>query len=326
MQAEIGTNIQHAVELLQKEQLVAIPTETVYGLAGNALSSTAVTHIFKAKNRPSFDPLIVHTSSIDRIANFAFFESERLQKLAKAFCPGPITFILPKKTNVPDLVTSGHPTVGVRIPNHPITLKLLEQLDFPVAAPSANPFGFTSPTSAQHVANQLGNQIPYILDGGSANVGVESTIVEDTPNGLQVLRLGGLSIEDIEKCIEEPVVSIKTSSSTPHAPGMLSSHYNPGTPVQLIQSPLEAEAYSSKKIGYIAFSQNPNLSFIENVAILSASGSTTEAAQHLFATLRAFGQLNLDLILVEPAPDKGLGTAINDRLKRASATRKTEET
>ena len=320
MQAEIGRNIQHAVELLTQGQLVAIPTETVYGLAGNAFSNDAVTRIFEAKNRPSFDPLIVHTSSINRISDFAFFESEHLQKLASAFCPGPITFILPKKNNVPDLVTSGHPTVGVRIPNHPLTLELLELLNFPLAAPSANPFGFTSPTSAQHVANQLGNQIPYILNGGSANVGVESTIVQDTPNGLHILRLGGLSVEEIEDCIGESVTSIKTSSSTPHAPGMLSSHYNPGVQVKLIEFSEDAELYSNQKVGYIAFQSNPNLDFIIELAILSKSGSTAEAAQNLFATLRAFGEKDLDIVLVEAAPNQGLGRAINDRLKRASAS------
>jgi len=318
MRADIGTDIQYASTLLRNDELVAIPTETVYGLGGNAFSLAAVTKIFQVKNRPSFDPLIVHTSSVDRIETFATFNSKRLQKLADQFCPGPITFILPKKSCIDDLVTSGHPTVGVRIPNHPLTLKLLAQLDFPVAAPSANPFGFTSPTTAHHVVTQLGDQLPYILDGGSALVGLESTIVEDTPDGLRILRLGGLSVEAIEQCIQEPVFEVKTSSSTPHAPGMLSSHYNPGITVKFIASKKEALHYQDQRVAYIAFQHNPELPFIQKLAILSPDGDTEQAAQTLFATLRKLGRGNFDIILAEAAPDKGLGRAINDRLKRAS--------
>ncbi len=313
----ISNDIEHAIELLTRDELVAIPTETVYGLAGNALSTNAVVKIFQTKNRPSFDPLIVHTSSLAEASKFADVSSARIQKLANALSPGPITFILPKKNNISDLVTSGHDTVGIRIPNHPLTFELLSKLPFPVAAPSANPFGFTSPTTANHVNDQLGEKLSLILDGGPSSVGLESTIVKDTKKGILVLRLGGISIETVEEVLGEKVVSVKTSSSNPTAPGMLSSHYNPGTPVLLGNIEENYKFHKGKRIAAIAFQQLPSLHFT-SVEILSPNGNLNEAASNLFKALRNLGKTGADIILAEPVPDKGLGKAINDRLQRAS--------
>ncbi|MES2733756.1 MAG: L-threonylcarbamoyladenylate synthase, partial [Bacteroidota bacterium] len=175
--ARIGTNISHAIDLLQQGEVVAIPTETVYGLAGNALNTKAVARIFSVKNRPTFDPLIIHTNSLEKVLQFVDEMPAQAKTLAQACWPGPLTLLLPRKDSIPDLVTSGLDTVAVRIPNHSLTLSLLEALEFPLAAPSANPFGYISPTTAEHVYNQLGKKIPYILDGGPCLVGIESTIV-----------------------------------------------------------------------------------------------------------------------------------------------------
>ena len=187
----IGTALSTAIELLRRDEVVAIPTETVYGLAGNALYPKAIASIFEIKNRPRFDPLIVHASSVERLSQYANAFPEAARRLADQFMPGPLTLLLDKAAIIPDLVTAGSPRVALRVPNHPLTLSLLQQLDFPLAAPSANPFGYISPTTAQHVADQLGSQIPYILDGGPCQVGVESTIVGFEDGQAVVYRKGG---------------------------------------------------------------------------------------------------------------------------------------
>ncbi len=317
--AEIGQNIELAKQFLDAGNAVAIPTETVYGLAANALDPKAVTQIFEIKNRPSFDPLIVHSSSISEAEKYVTRISDRIYQLAEKFSPGPITFILPKKDIIPDLVTSGHPTVGIRIPNHPLTLELLRRLDFPLAAPSANPFGFTSPTKAEHVNEQLGDKLPYILDGGACQVGVESTIVEDTENGLKVLRFGGLSIEEIESTIGENIHTVQTSSSNPSAPGMLISHYNPGKKVILGNLDELIQENSSKKLGVLSFQQKYSDSVIIENTVLSPTGDLNEAARNIFQALRSFQKLDVDIVLAEEVPNTGIGRAINDRLKRAAA-------
>lgn len=312
----IGENITSAKNLLKDGQIVAIPTETVYGLAGNALDVTAVSQIFSIKKRPNFDPLIVHTHSIEALREFVTEIPEQALTLANAFWPGPLTLLLPKKNTVPDLVTSGLNRVAVRIPNHPLTLKLLRSLDFPLAAPSANPFGYISPTTAQHVADQLGNEIDYILDGGPCTVGVESTII-GWENGIAtVMRVGGLSIEAIEKVIG-PVHIQSVSSSNPAAPGMLKSHYAPSIPMREGNITKLLSEYASKKIAVLSF-QTAYTSVYKNY-ILSVNGDTTEAAQNLFAAMRELDTCGAEIILTEFVPTIGLGRAINDRLKRACA-------
>ena len=317
--AEIGVDIEQAAAFLRLGKLVAIPTETVYGLAGNALDVKAVSSIFQTKNRPSFDPLILHVASLEQVSPFVSEFPEKLKRLAEAFWPGPLTVLLPRKASVPDLVTSGLDRVAVRVPNHPLTLALLGQLDFPLAAPSANPFGYISPTQAAHVAAQLGAQIPFILDGGACAVGLESTIVGMEGEQVIIYRLGGLELSKIESVVGKLTVQAY-STSNPSAPGQLASHYAPQKPFilgnlgelvpQLIQQ--------GKKVGVLSFSTHfPSLS-ADCQVVLSASQDLTEAAQRLFMAMRLLDESQAELIVAEFVPEIGLGRAINDRLKRAA--------
>jgi L-threonylcarbamoyladenylate synthase len=317
--AKIGVDISEAVNLLKDSKLVAIPTETVYGLAGNAFDLEAVTEIFKAKNRPFFDPLILHTDTIEKVLTFVTEIPEVLQKLADVFWPGPLTLLLDRTALVPDLITSGLDTVAVRIPSHPLTLSLLAKLDFPLAAPSANPFGYISPTSAAHVQAQLGDKIDYILDGGICEVGLESTIV-GLENGVPViLRLGGLSVEKIEKVIGK--VEIKAhSSSNPKAPGMLKSHYSPRKPFMISPSENDLKSYNKNRVGVLVFGEFDKDYLIDNQVSLSMGKDIDEAAHKLFSSLRTLDTFDIDVIILkEYLPEIGLGLAMNDRLKRAAA-------
>jgi L-threonylcarbamoyladenylate synthase len=312
--AEIGTDLHKAKALLEQGELVAIPTETVYGLAGNALDPNAVTRIFEVKSRPHFDPLIVHVPDIEKAQDYVKAIPENARKLARRFWPGPLTFLLTKKPIIPDLVTSGLDTVGVRCPDHILTHTLLQQLPFPLAAPSANPFGYVSPTTARHVNDQLGDKIKYILDGGECRVGIESTIIsfESSPT---VLRLGGLTLEQIEKIIGKVFVDT-ISSSNPKAPGQLKSHYAPRKKLVLGNIEELLQNYPAHACGLLTFQNDFNSPF---QFILSPSGSLDEAAQKLFIALRLFDTMPIDYILAEFVPDVGIGRAINDRLIRAAA-------
>lgn len=319
--AEIGTDVNKAVKILKEGNLIGLPTETVYGLAGNALNAEAVASIFSTKNRPSFDPLILHTYSINELEKYVSNVPEAAQILAQRLWPGPLTLLLKKKDIIPDLVTSGMDTVAVRIPNKALTLTLLELLDFPLVAPSANPFGYVSPTSAQHVEDQLGSKIDYILDGGACEVGIESTIIGFDEARPVIHRLGGISKEKIESLIGN-VDLTPHSTSNPKAPGMLASHYSPGKPVVIGNiAALQKELGASTHVGAISFKNEiPNIAK-EKQVILSTEGNLTEAAKNLFAALRHLDKQEIDLILTQLVPDHGLGRAINDRLKRA-ATKK----
>ncbi|MEO8762230.1 MAG: L-threonylcarbamoyladenylate synthase [Bacteroidia bacterium] len=326
--SKIGIDIEKAKQILQDDGLVAIPTETVYGLAANALNKNAVLKIFEAKNRPHFDPLIIHTNSIEKIKLWVDDFPEWAQKLANAFWPGPLTLLLPKKNNIPDLVTSGLPHVALRIPNHKLTLQLLESLDFPLAAPSANPFGYVSPTTAAHVAAQLQNKVDYILDGGICDVGIESTIVGFENNCVTVYRLGGLAVEDIEQVVGNVNVHLNQSSN-PSAPGMLKSHYAPKKPLSIEDIGTFIKNNPSKKIGVISFYENylasrptPYPSIGEGFMaqkILSEKKDLKEAAHNLFAAIRELDASDVEVIIAEKFPDNFLGRAINDRLQRAAA-------
>ncbi|MDP5075909.1 MAG: L-threonylcarbamoyladenylate synthase [Flavobacteriales bacterium] len=311
----IGTEIEKARDLLLQNEVVAIPTETVYGLAGNALSEIAVSKIFEAKNRPHFDPLIVHVSEVSEVSNYVEVIPELAFNLMEHFWPGALTVLLPKKTCIPDLTTSGLKEVGIRIPNHPVTLELLRSLPFPLAAPSANPFGYISPTSAQHVSDQLGEKIPYILNGGNCSLGIESTVLRVQHNEIEILRLGGISVEDLQRFSSNIHIQ-QHSSSSPAAPGMLTSHYAPGKPVYIGNIRELMHSFASQKIGVLSFKEDYQ---IEAQRILSKSGSFTEAASNLFAFLRELDQLDIDVILAEFLPNENLGRAINDKLRRASA-------
>lgn len=316
--AETGTDTNLAAKLLSEGNLVAIPTETVYGLAANALNEKAVLRIFEVKERPFFDPLIVHVASLEEAEKYASINDTRLKKLAKHFWPGPLTLLLPKKENIHDVVTAGLKQVAVRVPNHPVTLKLLRSLDFPLAAPSANPFGYISPTQAEHVNKQLGHKIEYILDGGSSSVGLESTIVGIEDDKLCVYRLGGLAIEAIEQ-IAGAVELRLNNSSNPKAPGQLKNHYAPKK--QLIIGKIDAllKKHSNKVAAIICFGKKQFDSDKKLIFNLSPSENIEEAALNLFKFLREADESAAQIVIAEFLPEDGLGKAINDRLSRAAA-------
>ena len=315
----IGNSLEIAIKTLLKGNLVAIPTETVYGLAGNALEANTVAKIFEAKNRPTFDPLIVHTHSIEEAKKYVSDFPDWAQKLADAFWPGPLTLLLPRNASIPDIVTNGSDLVAIRIPNHPIALALLKSIPFPLAAPSANPFGYISPTTAQHVADQLENKISYILDGGACHVGVESTIVGIQNDQPAIFRTGGIAKEEIEKTLGKKLEEIP-SSSNPAAPGMLESHYAPSKPLYLGVIPTLIQTFTNKRIGTVSFSVDFSDSVTTSI-VLSPTADLKEAACNLFAALRKLDKSDVEIILAEIFPNEGLGKAINDRLKRASYKR-----
>lgn len=314
MDTRISSQLEEAQALLSAGKLVAIPTETVYGLAANALNADAVIRIFETKNRPHFDPLIVHVASHEHVEALAAEIPDTAHVLMERLWPGPLTIVLRKRDCIPHIVTSGLDTVGLRMPDHPLTLQLLHSLDFPLAAPSANPFGYISPTTAAHVAEQLGERIPYILDGGECRVGVESTIIDCTTSIPTILRLGGTSVETIQEIIGEVNVNA-ISTSAPQAPGMLHSHYAPRKPLvvghlhDLIQEHGDNVSILSFKDSFHNY---------RNIR-LSETGDLHEAARNLFSAMRKLDADHHSMILAEFVPDYGLGRAINDRLKRAAA-------
>ena len=317
--AKIGSNIEKAADWLKKGSVVSIPTETVYGLAANALNETAVLQIFDIKKRPSFDPLIVHISSINEIEKYTLSFPHTLKPLADLYMPGPLTLLLPKKSIIPDLVTSGLDQVAIRIPKHPLTLALLSSLDFPLAAPSANPFGYISPTSTAHVNQQLGKQIPYILDGGDCSIGIESTIIGVENDEIILYRLGGLSLNAIESVVGKVQININQSSN-PKSPGQIKSHYAPKKPFYIGDIQELIYQFRDKKVGIISFGKNANFKQQNIVEYnLSLVGDTYEAAQNLFGTMRILDNSAIDIIVTDYLPETGLGLAINDRLQRAAA-------
>ncbi len=313
--AEIGTDLLKAIALLEKGELVAIPTETVYGLAGNAVNLEAITKIFQVKDRPQFDPLIVHVQNIESAKKYVEDIPPKAKLLVEQFWPGPLTILLNRKPIIPDLVTAGLPTVGIRCPDHVLTRTLLASISFPLAAPSANPFGYISPTRPEHVNDQLGNKISYILDGGICQVGIESTIVGFEDDLPVIYRMGGLSVEAIEQVVGKVSVQLH-STSNPTSPGQLKSHYAPTKKVILGNIPTLIKQYSGIQFAVLSYQTNfkSNYQFI-----LTPSGKLEEAAQNLFSGLRELDKMPVDIIFAELAPEIGLGKAINDRLKRAAA-------
>ena len=313
----ISKDIQKAVAILSNEELVAIPTETVYGLAGNIYSEKAIKSIFETKKRPLFNPLIVHIPSVKTLENIVEEIPEKAKLLADAFWPGAMTLVLPKKKTIPDLITAGKNTVAVRIPNHPITLELLEQLPFPVAAPSANPFNRISPTKASHVDAYFKNDIKMVLDGGSCKSGIESTIIGFENGEPIIYRLGALALEAIEAVVGK--ISIKNKKEQkPDAPGMLARHYAPKTKTILVDNvKAELKNYVDKKVGVLVFSESVVTNNLEEI-ILSKSKNYKEAAANLYDAMHKLDQLNLDIIIVERLPNIDLGKSINDRLQRAT--------
>ena len=313
----VGVDISIAKSFLEKGELVAIPTETVYGLAANGLDSTAVLKIYAAKDRPQFNPLILHVANLEQLKGLVISMPDACEKLIAAFSPGPITFLLPKSEVVPDLVTAGSSHVAIRIPDHPLTLALLSALKFPLAAPSANPSGYVSPVNSDHVLQGLSGKISYVLDGGSCRVGLESTIVGFHADEVVVHRLGGITMEQIEHATGL-VVTLALSHASPTAPGQLKSHY--ATQKSFLMGNVEniISDQKNKKVGVISFKQS-YLSFHPQVEIiLSPNGNLEEAAARLFSAMREMDAADIDIIVAERFPDEGIGRAINDRLERAA--------
>ena len=309
--------IHQAAQIIGKGGIVAFPTETVYGLGADAFNPLAVARIFEVKRRPYFDPLIIHVAHPADLEKLVKEIPSNARKLTKRFWPGPLTIVLPKTEKIPDIVTAGLPTVAIRMPRHQMALSLIEQADSPIAAPSANPFGYLSPTTAEHVREQLGDQVDLILDGGPCPVGVESTIVSFLEARPRLLRSGGVSLEEIESVIGKVEVS-PTEERMPSAPGMLPRHYAPRTPIILDRWENPLKSYKERKIGFLMF-REPEKSFkSDHVEVLSKKGDLREAAANLFSAIRRLDALNLDLIVAEPVPEVGLGRAIMDRLRRAS--------
>jgi len=311
------TEIEKAARIIQEGGLVAFPTETVYGLGADALNPMAVARVFEVKQRPHFDPLIVHVADLRQAEIMVQKFPSLAVKLAEAFWPGPLTLVLEKSSLIPDLVTSSLPTVALRVPDHPFALSLIRESGRPLAAPSANPFGGVSPTTAEHVRLSLGEKVDLILDGGPCRVGVESTVLSLTGKIPVLLRPGGVSLEEIQALIGE--VSLSLGGGMPQAPGQLPSHYAPSTPLrfmdQLPASPLPG------RWGLLSFLPVPGTDSFATVEVLSTDGNLREAAANLFSSLRKLDGMKLDGILALSFPEVGLGRAINDRLKRAGGSR-----
>lgn len=313
-------DLTQAVEALCNGGVVAIPTETVYGLAGNALNISAVDKIYKAKGRPSSNPLILHFANLEQTEPYVIDWPEPLLKLAQQYSPGPITFLVSKTKAVPNRITAGSDRVAIRFPKHEITHQLLSQLDFPLAAPSANKSGYISPTSATMVEMQLGNKINGVVDGGRCSGGIESTIVGFNGKAIELFRHGLISQEQIEKATGIEVIE-KSIISEEHleAPGMMKSHYAPDTRTILVED-IDAEIKLHKGLEIALISLTPQS--ITDVAFsitLSKNGGINEIAHNLYSAMFEMDQKNADIIIIEKAPNEGLGKALNDRLKRAVA-------
>jgi len=309
--------IHQAAEIISRGGIVAFPTETVYGLGADAFNPLAIARIFEVKKRPYFDPLIVHVADPTDVKKLVKGIPSNVKKLIERFWPGPLTIVLLKEEDIPDIVTAGLPTVAIRMPNHPMALSMIKESKCPIAAPSANPFGYLSPTTAEHVREQLGDQVDLILDGGPCPVGVESTILSFIEEEPRLLRPGGVPIEEVESIIGAVAIgSLNKEKNT--APGRLTKHYAPRTPILLDWSEMDCDNLTNRRIGFLGF-QEPRFSLtFTHVEVLSQTGDLREAAAKLFSAIRRLDGLNLDLILAEKIPEIGLGTAIMDRLRRPS--------
>jgi len=321
MGARIGTDVDTAADLIAAGRLVAFPTETVYGLGGHALDTRAVAAIFAAKQRPHFDPLIVHVPTIDEARALTTQFPDIAHRLAERFWPGPLTLVVPKESAVPDLVTAGLPTVALRIPDHPIARQLIETAGVPIAAPSANLFGQVSPTTAEHVAGQLGHRIDYIIDGGPCRVGVESTVLLLAGERPMLLRPGGVTLEEIESEIG-PIATIDretcSDESPQPAPGLLERHYAPKTGLTIIDElPGKEQQSESGLLTLLPLEESADFTAVE---VLSPTGDLVEAAANFYAAIRRLDDCNLRHLFARPFPDHGLGRALNDRLQRAAKT------
>jgi L-threonylcarbamoyladenylate synthase len=312
-------NIRKGAEILKNGGLVAFPTETVYGLGGNALNPESVAKIFAAKQRPSFDPLISHIAEEETLDRICRVPSKYHDILTRVW-PGSLTIIVPKKDIVPDLVTSGLDTMAVRMPDHPVALELIKASTGVVAAPSANPFGYLSPTRAEHVEKQLGSKIDMILDGGSCRVGVESTVLDLTQGIPQVLRPGGYSVEELETIFGEVRV-LNRKVVTPTAPGQMEMHYSPRAVLHIVDSPKDVGQSLRSGAAYVGFRSDEalNTDGFEKVEYLSRDGNYIQAAARLFEILHKLDHSGVRTIYAQRVPEEGLGRAVMDRIYKASA-------
>ncbi len=330
---ETRAAVAEAVELLRAGEIVALPTETVYGLAADALNAEACTKIFEAKERPSFDPLIVHVADramMDGVAEVPVEIEAVVRKLTSEFWPGPLTFVLPKKDAVPDIVTSGLDTVAVRSSKHPVFRAVVKELGLPLAAPSANRFGSISPTSASAVLSELGGRVPLLIDGGACSDGVESTIIRieatDKPKPtIHLLRPGPVTVEMLKKFGKvQRAPRLSSEDGKPEVPGQLPSHYSPSTPLRLLEKPEDFEPEADKRYALLSYRGERSDGYVEladwhEVQVLSpGSGKLPEAAVRFFFALRKLDASGADEIIAEPIPERGLGLAIQDRLRRAA--------
>lgn len=317
MDERLLEEIAAAGAILRTGGIVGMPTETVYGLAASAYDARAVARVFEAKRRPSFDPLIVHIADLEDLDRVAAEVPEAARKVAARFWPGPLTMVFPKRPDIPDIVTSGLATVGVRFPDHPVARALIRAAGVPLAAPSANPFGYISPTTAAHVREQLGDAVDAILDGGPCRVGVESTILAWRDEGPVLLRAGGTPVEALEEVagpIGRPAPRMPTAPQD--SPGQLPRHYSPHTVLSLTASPDDFPA--GAKLGWMGLGSPDHPERYAAIESLSETGDLREAAARLFAAMHRLDALSLDAVLTRPVPDEGLGLAVNDRLRRAA--------
>lgn len=310
----LGKDIAHAASLLKEGELVVIPTETVYGLAANAFDPSAVDKIYILKNRPRTNPLILHISGIDQADRYASDIPEVARLLMEHFWPGPLTVLLPKTKLVPDYITAGSKNVALRVPRKKITLNLLKSLDFPLVAPSANPFTYISPTRPEHLFYCYGAETPYVLDGGPCEEGIESTIVGFEEDKIIVYRPGAITFEALEKVTEKTVVLFNKKTDTEVTPGMHYKHYSPKTTV-ILESINNIESLKLDNAGWITFTKELNK---PNAFYLGKNGISSAASQ-LYDTLYKMDAMELSTIVIEKLPETELGRSIMDRLKRSTS-------
>lgn len=319
--------IERAVAALRSGGLIALPTETVYGLGADASNDDAVRRVFEVKGRPSDHPLIIHLADAAQLEQWAASVSPTAQLLADAFWPGPLTLLVERSSSVSPVVTGGRPTVGLRVPDHPVALELLRTFGGGVAAPSANRFGRVSPTTAAHVIADLGDDVDVVLDGGPCRVGVESTIVDLTTDRPVVLRAGGVSVDRLEEVLGYSIdiyVSAEPSTGGARAPGMLEAHYAPNARVVLCAEHEVAEVLikvlssATGPVGLLAGSALVGLP--EDIVELEPAGTADDYAAVLYSRLRQADRLGLSVLVCVPPPEVGVGVAVNDRLRRAAAS------
>lgn len=321
--------IKQAADLLNKNEVIAFPTETVYGLGGNAKNDEAIAKIFAAKGRPSDNPLIIHIAKKEQLAELVKEVPEKAEQLMEAFWPGALTIIFQLKEGaLSKLATAGLNTVGIRMPDHPVALKLLELANLPIAAPSANTSGKPSPTTALHVKEDLDSVIAGIVDGGPTGVGVESTVIDYTDSVPVILRPGGVSHEDIEKVIGEVMLdkALVNKDSAPKSPGMKYTHYAPNAPLYLVQAPKERiqelvaeERRNGKKAGVLTTEENKEYYQADYIFVCGKRADLSTVAANLYDGLRSFNHSDVDIIFAEVFPYEGVGHAIMNRLMKAAS-------